>query len=260
MYIWFTALHNNLLLLKASSLIWLFGSSNHLFPEVLEHGTGCSCIELMCKIHPLNQSCRESAPMRVDAEPVMGTHHTQVFYPLCYCPAVAIRIHFKRLFPLLTGPKSLLSQCLTNSYLHLLNLEGLQLTDPGPDWWQGGVHHIYMLCLHFIQALCLFLPMLSKPEPADTQSLTQKHSNLNRLGRRKPRQETEDWRYLPSRQATAHIHAPWQVRNTIFGLLFFGYILWWCNTPQGLPDSKKLSRQCCSVSQKEVAAKSDTMM
>lgn len=58
--------------------------------------------------------------------------------------------------------------------------------------------------------------MLSKPEPADTQSLTQKHSSLHRLGRRKLGQETEQWRYLPSRQATAHIHAPWQVKEHDF--------------------------------------------
>lgn len=152
-YVWFTASHNYLLLLEASCFIWLSGSSNNLFPEVLERSIGCSCIEeqyVMCKSMrkiqpPPNQSCPESAAMRVDTEPVMGTHHTQVLYLV-----VAIRIYFKRLFPLLMVAKSLLSQWLSNSYLHLLNLEQLQMTDPSSDWWQRRIHHIYMVCLYFI--------------------------------------------------------------------------------------------------------------
>lgn len=187
---------------------------------------------------------------------------TQVFCPLCYCPVVVIGIHFKRLFPLLTGAKSLLSQWLTNSYLHLLNLPppNLQLTDPSSDWWQGGVGHTCMLCLCFIQALkCLFLPMLPKPEPADTLSLTQKHSSLNRLAEENQDRKQKIGSTCPAdKLQLISMHLDKQ-RNTIFGLLFFGYRMVqhsWSKTP----DSKKLTRQCCSVPQKEVAAKSGTMM
>lgn len=158
---------------------------------------------------------------------------TQVFCPLCYCPVVVIRIHFKRLFPLLTGAKSLLSQWLTNSYLHLLNLPppNLQLTDPvlTGDKERSATPTCYV-CVLFRLWNAFFFPCCpSMNQLTHSPWLRSTAVWIDLAEENQDRKQKIGSTCPADKLQLISIHLDKQ-RNTIFGLLFFGYR--WCNTPE----------------------------